>query len=78
MDKPDAAKLNVMDAILLSYPYGANPDHSKTFPELEKGFLGTASQIRPIVYVRGDWLVGAMLHEPVDPDLRLAELPGRT
>jgi hypothetical protein len=74
----DKLQLNVMDIILLSYPYGradtfASQDKAK---QLEDDFLTPIKQIRPIAYVRGDWLVGAMLQRPSVKETDPTILPG--
>jgi hypothetical protein len=60
----DPLHLRVADLILLSYPYGTTRENSETWRDLEKQYLIPARQIRPIAYLRGDWLVGAMLQPP--------------
>jgi hypothetical protein len=46
--------LNRFDLLLLEYPYGVLPPRSDLSAELGREFLDQASQIRPLLYIRGD------------------------
>lgn len=60
-------KLNLFDLILLEYPYGRLPIRSPFYPEL-LSFLRTANQVRPVSYVRADWLVQELSRPPLHSD----------
>jgi hypothetical protein len=54
--------LNLFDLILLEYPHGRLPTHSPFYPELLQFLLVVqeAGQVRPIPYLRGDWVAEAI------------------
>jgi hypothetical protein len=58
--------LKLFDLLLLEYPYGVLP-HTPLPAGLAE-FLRQTGQVRPIPYVRADWLVRAVLTEPVHGD----------
>jgi hypothetical protein len=67
------SRLNLFDLILLEYPYGRLPTGSPFYyPDSELlNFLQKAGQVRPIPYVRADWLAGALVQSlsPLRSDL---------
>jgi mono/diheme cytochrome c family protein len=69
--------LNLYDLILLEYPYGYLPLGSPFYPEL-RSLLLAAKQVRPISYVRADWLVREVVRPHLHSDFRhvLGKLPG--
>jgi serine/threonine-protein kinase len=67
-----ASEINLFDLALLEYPYGALPDDSAIFADVEREFLALARQVRPIPYVRADWFVSVCTQPPIYEDfLRL-------
>jgi mono/diheme cytochrome c family protein len=69
--RADPLHVSIMDVILLAYPYGLGLRRAPVSVEFEREFLEPAHQIRPIAFLRGDWLVGAMLRQPEKNDLRV-------
>lgn len=60
MKGPAERTLNRFDLLLLEYPYGLLHERSPLRAELEREFLARAAQVRPVLFVRGDWLVNAL------------------
>jgi hypothetical protein len=60
--------LNLFDLALLEYPDCALATRSPLFAELS-GFLRDMGQVRPVPYVRADWLVGVLCRGPLHDDL---------
>jgi serine/threonine-protein kinase len=63
------SSVNLFDVILLEYPYAVCYEDSETFDSLVDEFLGPAAQIRPVVYLRSDWLVSVATQPPLYEDL---------
>ena len=61
--------VNLYDLILLEYPFAVLPESSDDFTYLEENYLQPAHLIRPIPYVRGDWLVTLATQPPLYEDL---------
>lgn len=61
---------NLFDALLLEYPHGQYYDDIKSFLALRDTFLKPAAQVRPVAFVRGDWLIDALPTLPFAADLR--------
>jgi mono/diheme cytochrome c family protein len=59
--------LTLFDLALLEYPYGTLPLDSPLWPRLA-AFLASARQVRPVPYVRGDWLADALVRPPLHSD----------
>ena len=66
--------INRFDLILLEYPYGVVPTSSEVFTRLADEFLGPASQVRPLAFVRADWFIAAVTRPPLFEDLRGARI----
>jgi mono/diheme cytochrome c family protein len=66
----DPTLVNLYDLILLEYPYAVPPDNSPAGKALVKSFLKPANLLRPVPYVRGDWLVVAVTDAPLYGELR--------
>jgi hypothetical protein len=77
--KPYAkSSLTLYDLVLLEYPYAVLPSDPDRFAEVS-AYLEKAGQERPIPYVRADWLVEALLSEPLYPDfLKVLGRPAAT
>lgn len=76
--KPDGPhSLRPFDLVLLEYPFATRVNS----PRLEK-FLAASNQIRPVPYVRGDWLTAALVRDgqptPLAEDLKSLVLLERT
>jgi serine/threonine-protein kinase len=67
--------VNYYDLLLLEYPFAVIPKASESWAALEARYLGQeeAPLVRPIAYVRGDWLVTLATQPPLYEDL--LELP---
>jgi hypothetical protein len=66
--KPYAkSSLTLYDLVLLEYPYAVLPSDPGRFAEVSR-YLEAAGQERPIPYVRADWLIEALLSEPLYRD----------
>jgi mono/diheme cytochrome c family protein len=61
---------NLFDAVLLEYPHGHYFDDQQAFEELRTAFLKPAAQIRPIAFLRGDWVADFLPHLPIAAELR--------
>ncbi len=59
----DSPTPNLFDLLLLEYPYGVLPN-APFSPELST-FLRQTKQVRPIPYVRIDWLIRALTTDPL-------------
>ena len=70
----EPADLNYFDLLLLDYPYGIWSEKSRAFTDLVDEFLVPAKQVRPIVYVRTDWLVNAAMTSPLGKELPLTPI----
>ena len=69
------AELNYFDLILLEYPYGIWSEKSRVFGNLIDDFLVSAKQIRPIVYLRADWLVSVVTSPALGKGISEEKLP---
>src|SRR5262249_13090360 len=67
----DQSKLNLFDLVLLEYPYCWLPTDSPIYADVFR-FLKDAAQIRPISYVRADWLAHAVTQAPLHTDFLAA------
>jgi len=68
--------LSLYDLILLEYPYGELPlSFVNQFPTLHT-FLENAKQARPVLYLRGDWLLAALNTTPLLEDFFAVLKPG--
>lgn len=65
-----ADDFNLFDLILLEYPDGRLPGQAPTEQRLTAEFLRPAKQVRPVTYVRGDWLAFALSGGRLAEDLR--------
>src|SRR5262249_29862192 len=68
--------------LLLDYPLAPAVEHSPVAPLVVEEYLANADFIRPIPYVRGDWLAGVATQAPLYEDMlrlpaTLAELEQR-
>lgn len=63
------SNFTLFDLVLLEYPYGVIASGNLTYGDLTKEFLVPAAQVRPIVYVRGDWFICMALQAPLYEDL---------
>jgi hypothetical protein len=61
---------NLFDLVLLEYPHAVIPANSVAFDGLVTTFLYSARQVRPVVFVRGDWFVETAGRSPLAEDLR--------
>ncbi|HEY8505034.1 MAG TPA: c-type cytochrome domain-containing protein, partial [Gemmataceae bacterium] len=73
------ARFNVFDVLLLEYPFGKlyaregegwAPDPAGSFNDLIEKFLVPAGQVRPVAYVRGDWLTWYLTQGEAHEELR--------
>jgi mono/diheme cytochrome c family protein len=66
--------INLYDLLLLEYPYGSLSFGSDRFPDVRK-YLEKAATLRPVPYVRADWLVAQLSEGKIGEELaRLLEL----
>jgi hypothetical protein len=65
----EASAVNRFDLVLLEYPYGVIAEGSAPFDHLADEFLRPAGQVRPIPFVRADWLMTAAMQSPLYEDL---------
>ncbi len=65
------SSLNLYDLILLEYPYAYLNFSSPDFPALA-GMLRQTKAVRPIPYVRGDWLTAVLTGSPLGGELAAA------
>jgi hypothetical protein len=63
--------LNLFDLALLEYPHGRLPIASPFYNDLF-AFLQAAGQVRPVPYVRADWLIREVLRDPLHRDFLAA------
>jgi mono/diheme cytochrome c family protein len=70
------SEVNLYDLLLLEYPYAILPP--ALFPEPLAQFLLTTKQVRPVPYLRGDWLVAVLGEKDLYDDLAvlLGQKPG--
>jgi len=68
---------DLFDVVLLEYPYAVIPRRSDAFDQLTQRFLAKVEQVRPFVFVRGDWFVSTVTTAPLADDLRelIAPIP---
>jgi hypothetical protein len=66
---PDGRPVTLWDLILLEYPYGTLPTASPAYRLTLGNYLVHAEAVRPILYVRGDWLTTAVTRSPLYEDL---------
>jgi serine/threonine-protein kinase len=72
------AAVNVYDVLLLEYPLApAALDVGGELGAVLSDYLNKARQVRPVVYVRGDWLLAAALQPPLYEDLLQVPRPLR-
>ena len=64
------ATANLFDVVLLEYPYLSLGRRFVRWSELVKKFLEPARQVRPVVFVRGDWFAYAVSASTLATDLR--------
>ncbi|MCR9198020.1 MAG: hypothetical protein NXI04_05220 [Planctomycetaceae bacterium] len=64
-----AEDFDIFDMILLDYPYGVALEGSETYDRLHEIYVRPAGLIRPIPYVRVDWLVSAATRPPLYEDI---------
>jgi mono/diheme cytochrome c family protein len=63
-------RITLYDLILLEYPYGVVPDESTDLNKaILKDYLARAGMLRPVAYLRGDWLIDAVGKTPLYDDL---------
>lgn len=67
---PVAVNANLFDLVLLEYPDTVIPTRSQSFDQLVEKFLRPAQQVRPAVFVRGDWFVAIAGSSPLADDLQ--------
>ncbi|HJZ89823.1 MAG TPA: hypothetical protein VKE40_03050 [Gemmataceae bacterium] len=60
---------NLFDVVLLEYPHAVIPAKSESFNRLVTTFLQPTRQVRPVVFVRGDWFVATAGSGPLADDL---------
>jgi serine/threonine-protein kinase len=65
------SEVNVYDLLLLEYPFAVIPRDSDVWRDLEEVYLrqNEAPFVRPIPYLRGDWLAALALQSPLYEDL---------
>lgn len=64
-----AEDFDIFDMILIDYPYGIALEGSETFDRLNEIYLEPAGLIRPVPFVRIDWLVSAATLPPLYEDI---------
>ena len=69
--KGNVSKTNVdlFDLLLLEYPYATVPGAFTGDQQILADYLRRANPVRPILYVRGDWLVSTATQPPLYEDL---------
>jgi serine/threonine-protein kinase len=65
----DETNVNLYDLILLEYPFASLPERSDDFTALEDEYFKLAKLVRPVPFVRGDWLVTLATQPPLYEDL---------
>ena len=75
--------LRPFDLLLLEYPDGAlRPADGSTLAKRLDPFLAAENQVRPVPYLRGDWLTAALVRDgkptPLATDLASLSAPNRT
>ena len=78
----DPTKVNLYDLLLLDYPLASLPERSDAAEGVVAEYLAKAKMVRPIPFVRGDWLVSVATEAPLYNDmlrlpLTVAELERR-
>jgi hypothetical protein len=66
---PKVKSWNLYDLLLLEYRDAELPADSPLFAEIHD-FLKQAAQVRPVPYLNGDWLIGALKSSPLQEDFR--------
>ncbi|MBY0230515.1 MAG: hypothetical protein K2W96_14615 [Gemmataceae bacterium] len=64
-DKPTPSPLDGFDLLLLEYPYAVLPLDASALSEMLRG------RVRPVPFVRGDWLLSALCDERLAAELAL-------
>ena len=65
----DVASVNLYDLLLLDYPLASLPDTSPVGEYLITEYLAKVKPLRPILYLRGDWLASVATQAPLYNDL---------
>jgi mono/diheme cytochrome c family protein len=65
----DPTRVSLYDLLLLEYPYATPPDSSPASKALVESYLRPAGQVRPVPYIRGDWLVVSATEGPLYNEL---------
>ena len=65
----DPTKVNLYDLLLLDYPLATLPEHSDAAESIVVDYLTKVNLVRPIPYVRGDWLACVATQAPLYNDL---------
>jgi serine/threonine-protein kinase len=68
-DKESPSEVTFYDLLLLDYPYGIIHDGSPTYRQLLTQFLVPTHQVRPVAFLRGDWLINTAGRPPLYNDL---------
>ena len=66
---PKASDVDLFDLLLLEYPYGTLPSRFEGDARVLADYLHRANPVRPILYVRGDWLISTATQPPLYEDL---------
>lgn len=64
-----ADDFDIFDMILLDYPYGVAFEGSESFDRLQEIYLRPAGLVRPVPYIRIDWLVSVATMPPLYEDI---------
>jgi serine/threonine-protein kinase len=67
--KDVAADFTLYDLLLLDYPYGLIYDGSPAYRQLVTQFLTPTHQVRPVAFLRADWLVNTAARPPLYHDM---------
>jgi mono/diheme cytochrome c family protein len=65
----EGSNINLFDLVLLEYPYGMSYESSDAARSLTTEFLEPAHQVRPVLYLRGDWFASVATQPPLYDDL---------
>jgi hypothetical protein len=69
--------LSPYDLLLLEYPEFEPLGHPQAWPATVRKYLDTAQLLRPIPYIRGDWLIAQLTTSPLSDELSSLTILGR-
>lgn len=62
-------QMTLWDLIMLEYPYAMLSTGSASYTRAVREYLSYTDQLRPVMYVRGDWLMTTVTRTPLYEDL---------